>query len=176
MFRPDVTNALPRTKDMRHLPDRRKTNGQAWLNWAQIYKWVSPYVNVPMGLTLGTTVLPSTEQVSADLDDGFVMAKTRYAGLNVSHRGPAPIGVLVLPTEPAAWHPLRHVGAAPEVVIERLAVLVLEAPLRRRLRLARERRVRLARRGRQRLPSWRDTRAAHPARPATTASTTTATA
>jgi hypothetical protein len=88
---------LPRTKNKRYLPQRKKTNGQVWINWRQLYKWLSPYVNVPTGALVGVMPLPDADAVADSMTDALLTAKTGYAGLRISHEGPLPTGLLLVP-------------------------------------------------------------------------------
>jgi hypothetical protein len=88
---------LPRSKDRRYLPEKRKTNGQLWVNWDVLYRWVSPYVNVPIGAVATVLPLPAADEVKSDMTDAIVTAKLSYQGLKLSHTGPVPIGALVVP-------------------------------------------------------------------------------
>jgi hypothetical protein len=91
---------LPRTKDRRrrYLPQKRKTDGQVWINWRQLYKWFSPYVNAPMGTLVGEVPLPSPEDVESSMTDALATAKLGYNGLTVKHTGPVPLGAVLVPT------------------------------------------------------------------------------
>ncbi len=111
---------LPRTRDMRHLPVKRKTNGQAWLNWKQVYKWVSPYVNVPLGTLIGQVPLPRLDDVRPDMTDALVTIKLSYAGLKAHHQGPLPVGLLVLPALASA-SAAADAGGGSDLARERLA-------------------------------------------------------
>lgn len=87
----------PRSNDRRYLPVKRKTNGQVWLNWKQFYKWVSPYINVPLGALATTVPLPAPDEVASEMTDAMITVKLSYAGLKLSHTGPLPTGALFVP-------------------------------------------------------------------------------
>jgi len=89
---------LPRIKNRRYVPERRKTEGQMWINWRQVYKWFSPYVNVPTGALVGMVPLPDADEVADSMTDALLTAKTSYAGLSISHQGPLPAGLLLVPS------------------------------------------------------------------------------
>ncbi len=88
---------LPRSKDKRYLPEKRKTYGQLWVNWKQFYKWVSPYINVPVGALATVMPLPDADEVASDMTAALVTAKMSYEGLSLSHTGPVPTGALFVP-------------------------------------------------------------------------------
>ena len=89
---------LPRTANRRYVPQKRKTDGQLWVNWKQVYKWFSPYVNAPLGILVGEVPLPSMEDVESSMTDALATAKLSYKGLTVKHTGPVPLGVVLVPT------------------------------------------------------------------------------
>ncbi len=90
---------LPRAEKKKlFLPSRKKTNGQLWLNWNAFYGWLSPYANLAIGIVAKDALLPLPDEVATDLTDATVTIKTRYTGLQLKHRGPVPIGALIVPT------------------------------------------------------------------------------
>ena len=94
-------------QDPRHLPLKKKTNGQMWVNWGQVYKWIAPYANTALSAVVRDSLLPSADDMAADLTDGLVTMKTRYSGLRVAHTGPLPVGAFVVPL-------LAGISAAPD--------------------------------------------------------------
>lgn len=88
---------LPRNKQMTYLPTTRKTNGQAWINWQQAYKWIHPYINFALSAVVRDTFLPRAEEMALEINGAMITIKVKYTGLNVTHRGPIPAGTLVLP-------------------------------------------------------------------------------
>jgi hypothetical protein len=111
---------LPRSMDRRYLPEQRKTNGQAWVNWKQVYKWVSPYLNTPLGALIGQVPLPALDDVRADMTDALVTIKLSYSGLEASHQGPLPAGLLILPALVSA-SVAADTGGGSDLARERLA-------------------------------------------------------
>jgi len=93
---------LPRGAHKRFVPDRRKTNGQAWINWRRTYRRLVPYANLAIQAVTADVLLPSMSSISNDLTDAMVTLKVRYAGMTASHLGPIPIGAVVLPAMRAA--------------------------------------------------------------------------
>ena len=90
---------LPRAdKKKLFLPNRKKTNGQLWLNWNAFYGWLSPYANLAIGIVTKDALLPLPDEVATDLTDATLTIKTRYTGLQMKHSGPLPIGALIVPT------------------------------------------------------------------------------
>ena len=88
---------LPRGADKLYLPQKRRTNGQIWINWKQAYRWLVPYVNLALSAVVRDTLMPSADDVAAGMTDGWVTVKATYGGLRVSYRGPLPTGVIVVP-------------------------------------------------------------------------------
>lgn len=93
---------LPRNKDSRFLPSGTKTDGEAWINWKQVYKWTLPYFNV--GLNTGgiRTLFPKPEAINEKLSDASVKLDLNYTGLSAKHKGPIPLGTIALPSMLAA--------------------------------------------------------------------------
>ena len=88
---------LPRPKERRFLPEKTKVHGQLWINWQQAYKWIQPYANMALSVISRDLLLPRSKDAADDLTDAMLTMKVRYSGLGVSHRGPIPVGVLVVP-------------------------------------------------------------------------------
>lgn len=124
---------LPRTKDCRHLPTTRKTNGQAWLNWKRVYRWIEPYINISISAVGVDSLLPAVDGVSDRLSDAMMTAKLSYANLSFSHEGPVPLGTLILPAMLAAASETDQSGgtdlARERVASQRLRVLHHHATL-----------------------------------------------
>ena len=81
-----------------HLPTQRKTDGQAWINWKQLYDWVHPYIDVGLSVVSTSALLPRTEAVASDLTHALVTADISYTGLSLTHTGPLPFGAAVVPS------------------------------------------------------------------------------
>ncbi|UCG16300.1 MAG: hypothetical protein JSV19_13500 [Phycisphaerales bacterium] len=88
---------IPRRPDRRFLPSVRKTRGQVWVNWRQLYRWLSPWANIGLSTLASSTLLPDVDTIASRLTDASVTVKMRYAGLTVEHHGPVPGGVIVVP-------------------------------------------------------------------------------
>ncbi|MEK6677615.1 MAG: hypothetical protein AABZ47_18425 [Planctomycetota bacterium] len=88
---------FPRSKERRDHPVGGKTDGQLWVNWPQVYRWVQPYVGVVLSVASVEALLPGIEEMKSVLTTGTVNATLRYAGLTVTHRGPIPAGAVVIP-------------------------------------------------------------------------------
>lgn len=82
---------------LRYLPSAKRTYGQAWVNWKQLYAWVHPWINVGLSATVRSGLLPSAESMVDDLTDAWATVKVQYSGLVVSHQGPIPSGLLAIP-------------------------------------------------------------------------------
>ncbi len=111
---------LPRTKNFRHLPSVRKLNGQVWLEWRNVYSWISPYLNVGLSSAGIDALFPSVSSVASDLTEAVVSVKIKYSGLTASHAGPLPAGVLVVPSLLATSLVADEFGAS-DLARERLA-------------------------------------------------------
>jgi len=88
---------MPRAKDRRYLPAKKKTHGQLWINWQQTYRWLQPYANVALNTVSGDLFLPRVKDMVDKLTDALLTAKVRYDGLSVVHRGPIPSGLVAIP-------------------------------------------------------------------------------
>lgn len=88
---------LPRTKEFRHLPDRRKTNGQLWLNWKLLYGWAQPYVDLAISGASLPVLTPDRKKIEEHLTPAVLTAKLGYTNLTLAHEGPIPAAVLALP-------------------------------------------------------------------------------
>ena len=88
---------FPRHQARRFLPAESGTRGQAWVNWRQVYRHVTPYLNFAISEVSRSDLLPNTDDVSASLTDGMITAQMQYAGMAVRHEGPVPAGILVVP-------------------------------------------------------------------------------
>lgn len=89
--------AFPRTKDKRYVPIDSKSSGELWLNWKSIYTLVHPYLDLLLNVGSSGALLPHADRLSNHLTPGRVTAQVKYAGLNIMHEGPMPVGVLALP-------------------------------------------------------------------------------
>jgi hypothetical protein len=88
---------LPRGREGIYIPQAKKTSGQIWFNWKQIYRWLSPYVNLSLSTVIQDTLLPGIEEIAPELSDGILTAKTSYSGFKVTYQGPLPTGIFVIP-------------------------------------------------------------------------------
>jgi hypothetical protein len=82
----------------RFLPTQRKTDGQAWINWNVVYNWVHPYLDVGLSFVSTSALLPAGEAVRDELTHSIVTADLHYFGLSLTHHGPLPFGVVVVPS------------------------------------------------------------------------------
>ena len=111
---------MPRVKEGRYLPQEKKTNGQLWINWEQVYGRISPYGNVALGSLVPDALLPRASDVVEDMTDGLVTVRAKYTGLDIAHRGPLPGGVLVVPALASASVAADESGGS-DLARERLA-------------------------------------------------------
>lgn len=89
---------FPRDRKNRHLPSQRKMNGELWIHWQQVYRWVHPYLDLGLSMISTDVLFPRAGAVASDLTDARITADLKYAGLTFRHRGPVPLGVLVVPS------------------------------------------------------------------------------
>lgn len=104
----------------RYLPDARKTNGQAWVQWKKVYEWVHPYLNLTISVKSMDALLPATEKVAEHLTSATLTTRVSYAGLTLDHTGPFPFGVIAAPTMLVASLEERGSGSS-DLARERLA-------------------------------------------------------
>lgn len=88
--------AYSRTRDFHHMPQRKKTNGQLWVNTKSMYRWLAPYVSVPVSLAAGSGVMPSLAEFPL-FEDAYMSLKASYSGIALTNEGPLPIGVWAVP-------------------------------------------------------------------------------
>ena len=110
---------MPRN-NQKFLPSARKTHGQVLINWKQAYKWIHPYINLALSAVVRDTLLPGDEDLVSEMGDAWVTLKVRYSGLHATHRGPIPIGTLVVPMLLAASTTEDRSGGS-DLARERLA-------------------------------------------------------
>ncbi|HEY3245535.1 MAG TPA: hypothetical protein VGM03_19505 [Phycisphaerae bacterium] len=116
---------LPRGDKRRFLPSAEGTYGQAWLNWKTLYAWVHPYLNLALSAFVRDALLPRTREIAGNLTDGDLTLKVRYTGLNVAHRGPIPVGALLVPALAAIALDAGDAGGS-DIARERVACQRLE--------------------------------------------------
>lgn len=89
--------AYPRTRDRRYVPADAKTSGEMWINWKDAYRLIHPYLDLVLNVGSSGALLPHADRLAAHLTPGRLTAQVKYAGLQLVHEGPMPVGVLVLP-------------------------------------------------------------------------------
>ncbi len=89
---------FPRRLASLFLPKTRKRHGQVWLNWKQVYKWVTPYINTALSSASTDVILPSVSELGDRLADAWLTGKISYNGLYITHAGPLPLGAFVVPS------------------------------------------------------------------------------
>lgn len=111
---------MPRRDDPRHIPDARKTNGQAWVQVKKMYEWIHPYLNLAISAKSMDAILPATQKIEKHLTDALATVTVSYSGLTLDHRGPAPMGMLAMPVMLASSLE-EHSAASSDLARERLA-------------------------------------------------------
>jgi len=113
---------LPRRDaEMLHLPTQSKTNGQLWVNWKQVYEFLSPYANLAIDTFVQDSLLPPYDKVEDKLTDASLTMKASFTGLKAGYTGPLPIGSLVLPSMVATSLAPDESGGS-DLARERLAI------------------------------------------------------
>lgn len=86
-----------KSRDNVEVPDTKDVHWQMVLNWKKIYELAQPYLTVFAGSSDAVDTAPSVESLSDVLCDSVVNVKIEYAGLDVRHTGPLPIGAAYVP-------------------------------------------------------------------------------
>lgn len=89
--------AFPRTREKHYVPSDSRTSGELWINWMDVYRLVHPYLDLMLNIGSSGALLPHADRLTDNLTHGRLTAQVKYAGLNMSHEGPLPVGVLALP-------------------------------------------------------------------------------
>lgn len=92
-----VKRWLDSSRAKRQFLPTKKTNGQLYVQWKQVYRWLQPYVDLSLGSVSIDALLPARDAVASDLTDTLLTVKMSYSGLKIDHRGPFPFGILVVP-------------------------------------------------------------------------------
>lgn len=114
------------------VPGPGKSEGQIWLNWPVIYRWVAPYVDLGLASALDAPTLPRARDINDQLGDGWIKLRVRYTGLEVTHEGALPAGLLVAPAMVSTSLLPSEGGtdlARERLAVERLKVLYHHARL-----------------------------------------------
>ena len=82
--------------NQRSLPTK-KTNGQACVQWKQVYRWIQPYIDFSLSSISTEALLPARDAVASDLTDTLLSLRMTYSGLKAHHQGPFPVGILLVP-------------------------------------------------------------------------------
>lgn len=82
----------------RVMPAGSNTHWQLNVNWKTIYELVRPYLSLMLaGTSSAERPMPSAEDIAANLSDSELNVKIEYAGVDVRHDGPLPIGAVYVP-------------------------------------------------------------------------------
>ena len=85
----------PRPEDARFLPTNSGSNAEVWVHWQDVFDLAEPYVNLSLVALSSDAVLPA--ELGEEIPDGAAVARLKYEGLRVSHQGPVPLAVVVVP-------------------------------------------------------------------------------
>jgi hypothetical protein len=86
-----------KSKENTQIPDSKNAHWQLVINWRKVYEWVQPYLTVLSATTRDTESAPTAEELGDTLCDSTINVKIEYAGLDVRHTGPIPIGAAGVP-------------------------------------------------------------------------------
>lgn len=86
-----------KSKDNIQIPDSKNAHWQLVINWRKVYEWVQPYITVLAATVQVTESAPTAEKLGDALCDSTINVKIEYAGLDVRHTGPIPIGAAYVP-------------------------------------------------------------------------------
>ncbi|RIK68786.1 MAG: hypothetical protein DCC65_01230 [Planctomycetota bacterium] len=86
----------------KRLPDTSKSHWQIVLNWRRLYAFAQPYLSLLAASAEGGQSAPRGEELEDALLDSLINVRIEYAGLDVRHVGPAPLGFIYVPTVAAA--------------------------------------------------------------------------
>lgn len=111
---------MPRRDEPHYIPDARKTNGQAWVQVKEMYEWLHPYMNLGISAKSLNAILPPTKRIEEHLTDALATVTVTYSGLMLDHRGPAPMGLVAMPTMLGASLE-EHSAGSSDLARERLA-------------------------------------------------------
>ncbi len=84
-------------KDWMRLPDSSKTHWQIVLNWKAAYELIQPYLSVFAATAESSESAPTAAALADALSSSTIDVKIEFAGLDVRHAGPVPIGAAFVP-------------------------------------------------------------------------------
>ena len=87
---------LPRPEDARFLPTNSGSNAELWVHWQEVFDQIEPYVNLSLVALSTDAVLPA--EFGEEIPHAEAVAQLKYEGLRISHQGPVPLAVVVLPS------------------------------------------------------------------------------
>jgi hypothetical protein len=79
------------------VPDTKQAHWQARMNWGRVYELLQPYLALAAGLSKESAPPPAADELNAALTDSVLNIRIEYGGLQVSHKGPVPVGALYVP-------------------------------------------------------------------------------
>jgi len=86
-----------KSKENTQVPDSKNAHWQLVINWRKVYESVQPYLTVLSATTRDTESAPTADVLDDVLSESTVNVKIEYAGLDVRHTGPIPIGAAYVP-------------------------------------------------------------------------------
>lgn len=91
------TRRLEKRSAVSALPESKEIHWQARVRWERIYGLLQPYLSMLAGLAEGAALPPTAEALKGDLSDAQLNIRIEFAGLDVRHKGPIPLGVVYVP-------------------------------------------------------------------------------
>lgn len=79
------------------VPNSPRAHWQAVVNWREVYKLAQPYLSLLAASSEGRESAPSVESLGDALVDSVVDVRIEFAGLDVRHTGPIPLGMAYVP-------------------------------------------------------------------------------
>ncbi len=80
------------------LPDGADAHWQARISWRRIYAQIEPYLGLATAFGEDTRPLPSAESLNDALSDSTINIRIETSGVRVTHLGPIPLGMFLVPT------------------------------------------------------------------------------
>lgn len=108
------------TKQMLPGPSDTKPAWELVIRWREIYTLAEPYLMLMASLNPDARAPASAEQLAAALEDSRITVRIEYAGLDVRHAGPIPVGAAYIPAVVASSLSARS-SADSEAERERVA-------------------------------------------------------
>lgn len=80
------------------LPEGADAHWQARISWRRIYSQLEPYIGLATAFGEDTRPLPSAESLGDALSEATLNIRIETSGVRVTHVGPIPVGIFLVPT------------------------------------------------------------------------------